>query len=584
MASYYYKIVIPTISITSPANNVSLNTSRVNVTGSCTESSLKQITVNGVPAFINGSTYEALNVPLVTGANTITATATDFAGNTATATITITGSATLVDPVQLSATPAAGFAPLPVTLQTAASVPGTIQQMLYDFNGDNLADQTATDLNSITHTYSSAGQYFPVVTVQTTAGRFSSIGGWNAADAGRLKINVQTPPVSLSVIAITDPVDVKCDASGNLYVLSRSTATITEYNSSGSSIRSLATIGSAPRGLDVDGSGNVYVALTGDNQVAKFNPTTTSFQLATTFGSSGVIGKADKSSGSGNGEFNAPFDVAVSPDGTQIAVSDSGNNRIQLFSTTDGTFASTFGQPGSGDGQFNTPKGLAYDSVGYLYIVDSGNNRISLALSGMVIGTSGTSGTALGQFQGGINLGVGSRGIYVADTGNNRVQIFDPLATGDGVSPTPFTVRGSISTEMSLNQPNAVAATADFLEEKIYIADTGNNRIILCKVSGDNLNAIQTVWQNMKTHVASGDINGALSYFSIASVDEYRQTFLAVGTPNTISAINQIGTLTPDSIDSDSAEFYFTSTIGGQIITFPVEFENENGVWKIVEF
>ena len=31
------------------------------------------------------------------------------------------------------------------------------------------------------------------------------------------------------------------------------------------------------------------------------------------------------------------------------------------------------------------------------------------------------------------------------------------------------------------------------------------------------------------------------------------------------------------------APFYFTSSIGGQIITFPVEFDLENGVWKVVE-
>ena len=287
---------------------------------------------------------------------------------------------------------------MPVTFQITANTPGTLQSVSYDFNGDNLSDQTATDLNSIAHTYSTAGENFPVVTIQTTVGRFSSLGGWNSFDGNRLRINVQTPPVQLSVINITDPVDVKCDAAGNLYVLSRSTATIKEYDQNGSVIRSLSGIGATPSGFDVDGSGNVYVALTGDNQVAKFNPTTTAFQLDTSFGNGGVIGKSDKTSGSGNGEFNAPYDVAVAADGSQIAISDSGNHRIQLFNTS-GVYQSSFGQQGSGSGQFNTPKGLAYDSVGYLYVVDSGNNRIALALSSAVIGTSKTAGTALGQFQ-----------------------------------------------------------------------------------------------------------------------------------------------------------------------------------------
>lgn len=113
----------PTISITSPANNVSLNTTRVNVGGSCSGANLKQITVNGMPAFINSGSYEAVNVPLVTGANTITAIATDYAGNTATVTLTITGASTLVDPVQLSATPTAGFTPLAIGFTATANVP-----------------------------------------------------------------------------------------------------------------------------------------------------------------------------------------------------------------------------------------------------------------------------------------------------------------------------------------------------------------------------------------------------------------------------------------------------------------------------
>ena len=57
-----------------------------------------------------------------------------------------------------------------------------------------------------------------------------------------------------------------------------------------------------------------------------------------------------------------------------------------------------------------------------------------------------------------------------------------------------------------------------------------------------------------------------------------------VGTGNTMSAISQIGTWTPSYIDDASAEYYFTKTINGQDITFPVEFDFENGAWKIVEF
>jgi hypothetical protein len=67
-------------------------------------------------------------------------------------------------------------------------------------------------------------------------------------------------------------------------------------------------------------------------------------------------------------------------------------------------------------------------------------------------------------------------------------------------------------------------------------------------------------------------------------VDQYRQAFLTVGTANAISAMNEIGTLTLVYINNDRAEYYFTDTIAGQTITFPIEFDKENGVWKILEF
>jgi hypothetical protein len=88
----------------------------------------------------------------------------------------------------------------------------------------------------------------------------------------------------------------------------------------------------------------------------------------------------------------------------------------------------------------------------------------------------------------------------------------------------------------------------------------------------------------MTTHVATGDISGALFCFSVAASDKYQQTFLSVGTGSTLSAINQIGTLTPVYILNNRAEYYFRQLIAGQTITFPVEFDKENGVWKILEF
>ncbi len=51
------------------------------------------------------------------------------------------------------------------------------------------------------------------------------------------------------------------------------------------------------------------------------------------------------------------------------------NNRVQLF-TAAGKLLAAFGEEGHGPGQFLIPHGLAIDSHGFLYVVDSGNHRV----------------------------------------------------------------------------------------------------------------------------------------------------------------------------------------------------------------
>lgn len=205
-----------------------------------------------------------------------------------------------------------------------------------------------------------------------------------------------------------------------------------------------------------------------------------------------------------------------------------------------------------------------------------------MAQDSMVMGTTGAGGTALGQFSRPVNISVGKRGVYVADTGNGRIQKFD-LPASELFSITPSSIGYAVSTNLSA--PAAVAAVDSLTNELFYVADTGHDRVVLCNAPGDSPDVIQAVWNSMVNRVAAGDTTGAVQYFSSLSVDRYQQAFLAIGMSDLIPAINQIGTLTPDYIGSDNtAEYYFEQTIDGQTVTFPVEFVKENGVWKIMEF
>ena len=80
----------PSVAISSPAGGSTVTSSPVTVTGSASAGSgVKSVTVNGIAATLSGGTWRA-SVALTRGQNTITATATSDAGNTAKASETVT--------------------------------------------------------------------------------------------------------------------------------------------------------------------------------------------------------------------------------------------------------------------------------------------------------------------------------------------------------------------------------------------------------------------------------------------------------------------------------------------------------------
>jgi plastocyanin len=130
--------------------------------------------------------------------------------------------------------------------------------------------------------------------------------------------------------------------------------------------------------------------------------------------------------GTGDGEFETAQDITVGLDKVYV----SGDDRIQKFDNN-GTFITKWGSTGAGDGEFSFPQGIATDSNGNVYVVDSSNNRIQkFDSNGTFITKWGSNGTDYGQF----NFPTGittddSNNVYVADDGNNRIQKFDSNGT-----------------------------------------------------------------------------------------------------------------------------------------------------------
>lgn len=115
-----------------------------------------------------------------------------------------------------------------------------------------------------------------------------------------------------------------------------------------------------PEGIAVDGDRNLVVADTGNNRI----------QITDRDG--GFI-RAFGRQGNGNGEFDRPVSVALAENGN-IFVVDQGNNRVQEF-TSNGQFVGAFGRGGSAVGEFDEPFGIV-TADGTIAVTDTGNNRI----------------------------------------------------------------------------------------------------------------------------------------------------------------------------------------------------------------
>ncbi|MGH2542021.1 MAG: flippase activity-associated protein Agl23, partial [Ardenticatenaceae bacterium] len=174
------------------------------------------------------------------------------------------------------------------------------------------------------------------------------------------------------------------------------------------------------------------------------------------------------------GEFLRPKDVAVLPDGN-IAVADSGNHRIRILQP-DGEVVNEFGEFGSEPGQFNEPWGIAAAPDGTIYVADTWNHRIQhLGQEGEVLhvwGRNGDTGGELGEpgvFYGPRDVAVDAEGrVYVTDTGNKRLQVFD--AEGNFLNQ----VGGTGIEAGRLAEPVGVSVAPD---GTIWVADTWNQRI-----------------------------------------------------------------------------------------------------------
>ncbi len=272
-------------------------------------------------------------------------------------------------------------------------------------------------------------------------------GGGSSRDDGVAATSANLEPTALAV-----------NAAGDLYILSRSRVRKVSLSSGGGGIqggpRNIETVAGTgveafggdggpaaaaqlvqPTAVAVDAAGNLYVADFSGHRVRKMD-------------AAGVITTA---AGTGTSDYRGDYGPATS---------------ANIF----------------------FPFGVAVDSVGNLYVADTGNHSVrKVDRAGVITTVAGTGFAGYGGDGGpalsaslaspfGVAVdGVGN--LYIADTGNQRVRRVDlsgNISTVVGTGSAAFAGDGGPAASAALANPLGVAVDG---AGNVYIADTDNQRV-----------------------------------------------------------------------------------------------------------
>ncbi|RKZ65510.1 MAG: hypothetical protein DRQ48_11565, partial [Gammaproteobacteria bacterium] len=323
---------------------------------------------------------------------------------------------------------------------------------------------------------------------------------------------------------------VATDPSGQfIYLADSGYGRIYKYDTNGNRVTQWGAVGSAPdlrwpRGISVDASGNVYVASTDNNEIVKFDadgnfiknfhgpnndidgsfhPRAIDVNTATgdIYATSSYDHRIDRflpddtfnyswggldTTGT---NFNRPKGVAIDPNTNDIYVADTWNQKIKKFSDQ-GVFLSEYGTTLSvtnHEDTINFPSQIAIDSSSNLWLLNGGVHYPGdpenwsdkyvreFDKSGNFLSAFGYPG-----FNGQINgllLNDAANEIYVADTNNNKIVVFDFGGNfkrefgSPGAGPGNFIRPGSMALDNNI----------------LYVVDSGNNRIQKLDTNGNNI-------------------------------------------------------------------------------------------------
>jgi len=261
---------------------------------------------------------------------------------------------------------------------------------------------------------------------------------------------------------------------------------------------------------------------------------------AKVFGTNYISGSAtgaaislDSATATTVGKNIAPLGVTSDPSG-QVYISDKTSGSVLRYASPTAT------TPTSLITGLSSPQQVSLDGEGNVYVADSGNNRIAIynavttTVSYLTGGYSGPQGVIVDGFG----------NVYIADTGNNRVLQIQP-----GGTPTVVTSSVSSPTQLALDGSG-----------NLYVVDTGNSRVV--ELAGGN-GAQSVIALGLFNPIAIG-IDAANDYY-VLDKSGSQVGFISAQGATTVTLLS--GLTAPASLSIDSGgDVYVADTVSG--VTF----------------
>jgi sugar lactone lactonase YvrE len=300
--------------------------------------------------------------------------------------------------------------------------------------------------------------------------------------------------------SFTAPKGIAIDGAGNFYVADTGNLKVRKITPAGvvSTLAGDRVVGSAdgvaaaatfrnPQGIATDRLGNIYLADADNHAIRKITPAGVVTTLA---GMADVVGSAD-GSGAAAG-FSAPESIAADGAGN-LYVTDTFNHTIRKITRTGlvSTLAGKAGVNGSADGSVTTatfgyPRGITIDSLGNLYVADTGNGTVrKITPAGLVSTLAGAAGVAGSADGSGASASFryptsivadGSGNLYVTDPGQNTIRKITPVGLVSTLAGTAG-VYGGVDGNGAVARFNSPTGIAIDSAGNLYVTDTGNATI-----------------------------------------------------------------------------------------------------------